>query len=54
MNKVERDIRAKRVVHFFENVTERDKKRTLNHFKEGGMPERSIYAILKRYENMEQ
>jgi hypothetical protein len=50
MNKVERDIRAKRVVHFFENVTGRDKKRTLNHFKEEGMPERSIYAILKRYE----
>jgi hypothetical protein len=50
MNKVERDIRAKRVVHFFKNVSGLDKKRTLNHFKEKGMPERSIYAIVKRYE----
>lgn len=42
---------ANRVVHFYKNITFRDKKSTVQHFVAEGKSQSTIYKILRRYED---
>ena len=46
----DRQVIADRVVHFYLNIADRNKYRTVKHFEEEGEKRRTIYNILKRYD----
>ena len=50
MTRQEHEYTASRVVQYYENVADRNKIVTVCHFIEEGIPRRTIYNILKRYE----
>ena len=50
MTRQEHEYTASRVVQYYENVADRNKIVTVRHFIEEGIPRRTIYNIIKRYE----
>lgn len=53
MRTKESQLLARRVVHYYENAGDFSKLKTKNHFTEEGVPKRTVYNILKRYEERE-
>jgi len=45
-----RQLLADRIVHFFENVANRETKTTVRHFLIEKVPRATVYRVLKRYE----
>jgi hypothetical protein len=50
MNRIERQAFAKRVVHFYVNISNFNKDLTVKHFLSEGYRRSTLYAIIKRYE----
>jgi len=50
MGRRESQLLAERVVHYYAECTGSDKKKTCHHFRDEGVPKRTIYGILQRYE----
>ena len=50
MTRFERDCLKSRIVQHYINVANRQKKITVNHFLQEKVPRRTIYYIIKRYE----
>ena len=50
MTALERQAFAKRVVHFYMNFSECNKSATVKHFVKEGAKRRTVYYIIKRYE----
>jgi hypothetical protein len=50
MKRSESEAFAKRVCHYYKNVTNCNKKETVWHFAVEGKPKSTIYGILKRLE----
>jgi hypothetical protein len=50
MNRIERQAFAKRVVHFYTNISNFNKDLTVKHFLSEFHRKATLYAIIKRYE----
>ncbi|CAF1522870.1 unnamed protein product, partial [Rotaria sp. Silwood1] len=50
MTRSEREYLAKRIVQHYVNISNRQKKITVNHFAQEQVPRRNIYNIIKKFE----
>ena len=50
MNRKERQVIAKRVVHYYTKIVDFNKLKTVKHFTEEGEDRNTIYKILQRYD----
>lgn len=51
MTKTEREYLQKRIVHYYVNIAGKNKSVTINHFVQEKIPRRTIYSIIKKYED---